>query len=296
MSPATCWYPSTRQLLYRLRTFRVIGVRFEAMGLILGDTVLPLGDKTYVMGVINVSPDSRNTHTVARSVDEALLMADRYRDWGASLIDLGGQSSHYESSTIEESEETARVVPVVEALCAEGHLVAIDTWKPEVAAAAVAAGAVIVNDTGGLSDPAMRAVIAESEAAAIAVYVEGKNPHDVDEITIRPDKAKETANRFRELLHALADDGIENVIIDPGIAINYPGDYESYTRMQLEVIADSAVLRELGRPVLIPIPRKRDGHRVAAYIALALEHRADIIRVHDVAMACDLARLFGRSQ
>ncbi|MDX1469115.1 MAG: dihydropteroate synthase [Acidimicrobiia bacterium] len=266
------------------------------MGLILGDTVLPLGDKTYVMGVINVSPDSRNTHTVARSVDEALLMADRYRDWGASLIDLGGQSSHYESSTIEESEETARVVPVVEALCAEGHLVAIDTWKPEVAAAAVAAGAVIVNDTGGLSDPAMRAVIAESEAAAIAVYVEGKNPHDVDEITIRPDKAKETANRFRELLHALADDGIENVIIDPGIAINYPGDYESYTRMQLEVIADSAVLRELGRPVLIPIPRKRDGHRVAAYIALALEHRADIIRVHDVAMACDLARLFGRSQ
>ena len=84
------------------------------------------------------------------------------------------------------------------------------------------------------------------------------------------------------------------VILDPGIALNYRGDYEAYTRMQLQVIADSEQLRDLGRPVLIPIPRKRDFHRVVAYIALALEHKADIIRVHDVAVACDLARLFGR--
>jgi dihydropteroate synthase len=64
--------------------------------------------------------------------------------------------------------------------------------------------------------------------------------------------------------------------------------------MQLEVIAGSEELHNLGKPVLIPIPRKRDFHRVIAYIALALEHRADIIRVHDVAVACDLARLFDR--
>jgi dihydropteroate synthase len=66
--------------------------------------------------------------------------------------------------------------------------------------------------------------------------------------------------------------------------------------MQLQVIAASEHLKALGHPVLIPIPRKRDAHRVAAYIALALEHRADLIRVHDVALACDLARLFGRSR
>ena len=223
-------------------------------------------------------------------------MADRYRNWGATIIDLGGQSSHYESETIEEIDEIARVVPAIEALCAEDHLVAIDTWKPAVASAALAAGAVIVNDTGGLTDPEMRAVIAESGAAAVAVYVEGDNPHEVGEVIISDDKAKTTAERFAALLEGLAADGIENVILDPGIAINYRGDYESYTRMQLEVISDSAALRELGKPVLIPIPRKRDGHRVAAYIALALEHRADIIRSHDVAMACDLVRLFGRSQ
>ena len=247
------------------------------------------------MGVVNVSPDSKNTHTVARGVDEALMMAERYRDWGATLIDLGGQSSHLDNPTIEAIEEISRVVPVIEAMAAEGHLVAIDTWKPDVAAAAIKAGAVIVNDTGGLADPEMRSVVADSGVATIAVHVEGDNPHDVEEVEIRPDKAEVTAAGFRLLLEELASEGIENVILDPGIALNYRGDYVAYSRMQLEVIAGSDQLRDLGKPVLIPIPRKRDGHRMAVYIGIALEHRADIIRVHDVAMACDLVRLFGRT-
>lgn len=260
----------------------------------LGPTALPLGEITYVMGVINASPDSKNVHTVASTVDDALLMADRYRDWGGTIIDLGGQSSHYDNETIAASDEVSRVVPIIEALVAEDHIVAIDTWKPEVAAASLDAGALIVNDTGGLKDPEMREVVARYGAAAVAVYVEGSNPHDVDSVEITADKAKVTADSFRGLLTELDDAGISNVILDPGIALNYRGNYEAYTRMQLEVIASSAELHELGKPVLIPIPRKRDFHRVIAYMSLALEHRADIIRVHDVAVACDLARLFGR--
>ena len=247
------------------------------------------------MGVINMSPDSKNTHTVARSVDEALTMADRYRRWGATLIDLGGQSSHIDNPTIAAADEISRVVPAIEALASDGHVVAIDTWKPDVAEAAVEAGAVIVNDTGGLADPDMRAVVARTGVAAIAVYVEGANPHAVDEVEIRDDKAEHTAEGFRALLGELAGEGIDNVIIDPGIALNYRGDYEAYSRMQLQVIAGSDYLHALGRPVLIPIPRKRDGHRLAVYTGLAIEHGADIIRAHDVAMACDLVRLFGRS-
>ena len=247
------------------------------------------------MGVINVSPESRNVHTVARSVDEALLMADRYRTWGASLIDLGGQSSFLENPTIEAADEVSRVVPVIEALCSEEHIVSIDTWKVEVAEAAVAAGAVIVNDTGGLAEQAMRHLVARSDVAAIAVHVEGPNPHAVEEIEVREDKAEHIASLFRALIEDLSRTGIDNVILDPGIALNYRGDYKAYTRLQLEVIADSRHLRTLGKPVLIPIPRKRDGHRTAVYIGLAVEHEADIIRVHDVAMACDLVELFGRT-
>jgi dihydropteroate synthase len=261
----------------------------------LGDHTLPLGGVTHVMGVINLSPDSKNTHTVARSVDEALTMADRYRQWGASIIDVGGQSSHYDNPTIEAADEISRVAPTVEALAAEGHPVAIDTWKSDVAHAAVDSGATIVNDTGGMADSSMRDVVRRTGVAAVAVYIEGANPHAVNEVEIRADKAERTAVGFRALLDDLADDGIENVILDPGIALNYRGDYEAYSRMQLDVIAGSEHLHSLGKPLLIPIPRKRDGHRLAVYMGLALEHRADIIRVHDVAMACDLVRLFGRT-
>jgi dihydropteroate synthase len=255
-----------------------------------------LGDVTYVMGVINLSTDSKNLHTVARSVDEAVLMADRYRSWGATLVDLGGQSSHLDNPTIDSADEISLVVPAIEALVAEGHLVSIDTWKAEVAAAAVDAGAVIVNDTGGLAGDEMREVVAATGVATVAVYVEGDNPHDVGEIEIREDKADRTTDRFATLIDDLDGLGIHNVILDPGIALNYRGDYEAYTRMQLQVIAGLASLKTLGRPVLVPIPRKRDFHRVAAYVSLAVEHEADIIRAHDVALACDIVRLFDRAR
>ncbi len=261
----------------------------------LGSHSLPLGGVTHVMGVVNVSPDSKNAHTVAHSVDEALAMADRYRAWGASMVDVGGQSSHLDNATIDAADEVSRVVPVIEALVAEGHLVSIDTWKPDVAEAAVSAGAVIVNDTGGLTDSEMRRVVSRSGVAAVAVYVEGSNPHDVGEVVLSDEKAELTARRFAVLIEELAGEGIHNVIVDPGIAINYRGDYEAYSRMQLEVMAGSDRLRTLGKPLLIPIPRKRDGHRLAVYAGLAVEHGADIVRAHDVAMTCDIVRLFGRA-
>ncbi len=246
---------------------------------------------TKVMGVLNLSPESHNTQTVATTVPAALELAARYREWGAEIIDVGAQSSRYDVPTLDVDEEIRRLVPAVEALSAEGHLVSVDTWKPEVARAGVAAGAAIVNDTGGLGDPEMRRVVAESGAAAIVVYVEGANPHAVDEIDVRPDKAAVTARWLAERVTALEADGIDRVIVDPGIAINYPGDYAGYTRMQLDVIRRLDVIRTVGPPILVPIPRKQEDHRVMAYITLAVEHGADIIRVHDVAEACDLVRL-----
>lgn len=260
----------------------------------LGDVHLPFGDATYIMAVMNASPDSKNTHTVVAGVDEAMALADRYRAWGATLIDVGGQSSHYENPTVAEAEEMARVIPVIEGLAAEGHLVSIDTWKPAVAKAAVDAGAVMINDTGGLANPEMRSVVAAAGVPAVAVYVEGSHPHDVGQFSPSEEKASEITAVLRSLLDELGDIGIDQVIVDPGIALNYRGDYETYTRMQLDVIAGSGSLHSLGKPVLIPIPRKRDFHRVAAYVSLALEHRADLIRVHDVPLAADLARLFRR--
>ncbi|MGH8875189.1 MAG: dihydropteroate synthase, partial [Acidimicrobiia bacterium] len=226
--------------------------------------------------------------------DEARAMAYRYQDWGASIIDLGGQSSHYENPDVGVEVELARLLPAVELLAGEGFLVSVDTWKPAVAAAALEAGAVMVNDTGGLQDPAMRRVVADAGAATVMVYVEGDNPHAVGEVQISSDKAERTAAWFADRLGRLRAEGIERLVVDPGIALNYRGDYDAYTRMQLQVIRETGQLRALEVPVLIPIPRKRELTRVMAYVTLALEHGADLIRVHDVEAAGDLVRLFGR--
>ncbi len=260
----------------------------------LGGKTLALDGVTHVMQVINLSPESRNPQTVAETPEAALDLALMGRDAGVSLVDLGAQSSHYDNPTIAVEEELARLLPTLEALVDRGISVSVDTWKPEVAERAIDAGAVLVNDTGGLADPLMRSVVAGSGAAAVVMYVEGSNPHDVGEIVIAPDKAELTAAWMRGRLAELEKEGITNVILDPGIAINYRGDYLAYTAMQLEVIRNIRLLRDLEFPILVPIPRKREDHRVMAYIAMALEYEADLIRVHDPVEACDLARLFGR--
>ena len=261
----------------------------------VGGVSLEFGEVTYVMGVINLSPESKNTHTVATGIDEAVDLARRYRRWGATIVDLGAQSSHYDNPTIDASLELARLLPVVEALLDEGFLLSVDTWKPEVARESIRKGVQIINDTGGLVDPEMRQIVASSQVAAVAVYVEGDHPHDVDTVDTGPLKAARTAEIFRKRLDELAAEGIENVIIDPGISLNYRGDYQAYTRLQLEVIRESGSLHRLGKPLLIPIPRKAEDHRVMAYITLALEYGADFIRVHDVEQATDIVALFGRT-
>ena len=252
------------------------------------------GDVTHVMGVINMSPESNNVQTVANSVDDALAMANSYRTLGATVIDVGGQSSHYANPTIETSLEIDRLAPVVERLVKDGHLVSVDTWKPEVVAAMIPLGAQIINDTGGLADPHMVDLVAASGVTAVVMYIEGANPHTVEAVEVLADKAALTTDRLRQRLDELEPLGITAVLVDPGISINYKGDYAGYTRMQLDVIRNLSDLRSLGKPILIPIPRKQEDHRVSAYITMALEFGADMIRVHDVEMACDLARLFDR--
>lgn len=255
---------------------------------------LPWGGVTHVMAVINLSPESKNLRSVAADPPSALEMARRYRDLGASVIDLGGQSSHYDNPTISAVTEIERLVPAVELLAGEGFVVSVDTWKAPVAAACIEAGAVLLNDTGGLADPEMRHLASRPGVGAIVMYIEGAHPHAVDEVEIRPDKAAVTTRWMRRRLDDLAAAGVTETIVDPGISINYRGDYAQYTRMQLAVIRDLARLRALGRPILVPIPRKKEDHRVASYISLALENGADVIRVHDVEMACDLVELFDR--
>ena len=251
------------------------------------------GTSTHVMSVINLSPESKNRDTFSDSPEDTVARATRHRDLGATIIDLGAQSSHFENPELEPEVEMARLLPHLESLVEAGFVVSVDTWKPAVATAAIAAGAAIINDTGG-SKAGMLEAVAGAEVGLVAMYLEGTTPLAVGPASMTADKALETRVRLETQLTSIRGAGIRYPITDPGIGISYRSDYDDYTRQQLRVIRGLPLLRSLGPPVLVPVPRKAEAARVSAFMALSLEYGADIIRVHDVEMACDLVDLFGR--
>lgn len=267
-----------------------------AYDLQLGDTRLDCsGQFTHVMGVMNLSPESRVSHSIVSGREEALRRAELFREIGVGMIDLGAQSSHFENRELSVEEEWDRLAPVLESLVDDGHLVSVDSWKPEIAERSVALGAVIVNDTGGLRDPQTRAAASRPGVAAIALYIEAANPLQVQDLTVRHSGGLGVLERMRPFVQELEASGPQQLIVDPGLSINYRSNYEEYGLHQIDVIRSIASLRELGHPVLIPVPRKADTQRMLMYLTLSIEYGADIIRVHDVEAACDLVGLMGRS-
>ena len=250
---------------------------------------------THVMAVVNLSPESRVAHSVVDSPGAALQRARESRDLGASIIDLGAQSSHFENLPLTPDEEIERLLPALTLLVDDGFVVSVDTWKPAVAVAAVGAGALIVNDTGGLQDPAMVALVRDVGVGAVAMHIEGANPLEVGYRALEAGRPELVAEGLTERVAQLRADGVRGpLLVDPGLSINYRSDYEAYGRLQLATIRAIDALRATGDPVLIPVPRKTVTHRMLAYLTLSIEYGADVLRVHDVEAACDLVPLLGR--
>ncbi|MBK5288155.1 MAG: dihydropteroate synthase [Acidimicrobiia bacterium] len=250
---------------------------------------------THVMAVVNLSPESRVAHSVVGSPAEALERARASRDLGASIIDLGAQSSHFENQPLAPAEEIDRMLPALALLVDDGFVVSVDTWKPEVAAVAVAAGAAIVNDTGGLADPLMVDVVRAAGAGAVVMHIEGANPLEVGYRALEDGQPEIVAAGLADRVAQLRTEGLTGpLLVDPGLSINYRSDYERYGQLQLATIRSIDALRAAGEPVLIPVPRKAITHRMVAYLTLSIEYGADVLRVHDVDAACDLVTLLGR--
>ncbi|MDH3498637.1 MAG: dihydropteroate synthase [Acidimicrobiia bacterium] len=252
------------------------------------------GADVVLMGVINRSPESNNKDVFAESPERAVAMAAEYERHGVRIIDIGGQSTNYENPDIGVVEELRRLIPTVDALRTAGFVVSVDTWKPEVAAAVLDAGAALINDTGGLKDPKMVEVLAQTGAPAVLMYLEAGVPNDAEAYDTADGKSARIRDAIGARLAALATEGVKRLVVDPGIAISYRTDYEAYTRVQFEVAANLDRLRELDAPVLYAVPRKDGRHRNVALAALAMQSGADMLRIHDIAEIADIARLMGR--
>lgn len=252
------------------------------------------GPGPFLMGIVNATPNSFSDGGRYLDVEAAVAHALRLAEEGADLIDLGGESTRPGAPPVPVAEELRRVVPVVERLRARGFTlpISIDTFKPEVARAALAAGADLVNDVMGLADPALAAVVADTKAPVVIMHMRG-TPADM---ATRTDYGDVVADVARELEAAVARAiaaGVdeERIVLDPGIG------FAKTAEQNVEVLARLQELRKLGRPLLIGPSRKRF---IGAITGAPVEERlpgtlaavtacvlagAEFVRVHDVAPA-----------
>jgi dihydropteroate synthase len=242
-----------------------------------------------LMGILNATPDSFSDPPGPKQPDE---LAERGRELaaaGAAIVDVGGESGRTDTEAVPVEVEAARVVPLVERLAAEGILVSVDTWRAPVARRALAAGAAMINDVSGLTDPALADACAESGAALVITHTlappktKAFPDYDdvVEEVAAFLDERVELARA-----HGVADD---HIVLDPGI------DLAKRPAESVDLLRSLPRLAERGLPLLLAVSRKdfvgaltgrppaaRDPGTLAA-IGAALRGGATILRVHDVA-------------
>ncbi len=262
---------------------------------------IELGGRTWVMGVLNVTPDSFSDGGVHAGADAAVAWGMALFEAGAHVVDVGGESTRPGGATrVDEAEERRRVVPVIRALRQRGAgFVSIDTTKAAVARSALEAGADLVNDVSGFRfDPGMAALLAEARVPAIAMHLRG----DFSGMHREPryqDVAGEVVSELRESIARAEAAGLarEQLIVDPGIG------FAKHAGHSLEMLRRLPELAALDRPVLVGPSRKSFigqvlelpvGERMlgtAAAVAASVLAGAHAVRVHDVGEMVQVVRL-----
>ena len=250
------------------------------------------GERTYVMGIINVTPDSFSGDGVD-DVDAALAQARRFIEEGADIIDIGGESTRPDFSPVSVAEELKRVLPVIEGLSHEVDVpISIDTYKAEVARRALDAGADMINDVWGLrQDPTL--VQVASDWGVPLVITANQRDMEYDDIM------QSVLDALVSGVNAALSAGVawENIIIDPGIG------FGKTLEGNLEVLRRLIELKSIGRPILLGTSRKsmiggvlglppeQRLEGTAATVAIGIANGADIIRVHDVLQMKRVAKM-----
>lgn len=250
------------------------------------------GERTYLMGVLNVTPDSFSDGGEFNSLSTALAQAGRLVAAGADILDIGGQSTRPGAQQISFEEEIKRVVPVIEALRSVLNVpISVDTTRAYVAQAAIEAGADIVNDiSGGTFDPEMFPVVAKLGVPIVLMHIRG-TPQTMQQLTDYQDLIAEIYEFLEKQIAAAVAVGIERsrIIIDPGIG------FAKTFEQNLEILRQLPKFHSLDVPILVGPSRKSFIGRIlnqiepkgrvwgtAAACCAAIAGSADILRVHDV--------------
>lgn len=263
-----------------------------------GKFSLPL-DRPLVMGIVNVTPDSFSDGGRHLRADAALEHARRLIAEGADLLDIGGESTRPGSLPVSAREELDRIIPVIEGLRGISAPLSVDTSKPEVMRAALAAGASMINDIGALQQPGALEAVAASDAAVCLMHMRG-TPQTMQEQPSYRDVVSEVKDFLRARMAAAETAGIarERIAIDPGFGFGKTLEHN------LALLRGLGAFGDLNVPVLAGLSRKamlgkitgQDvEHRLHASVAaalLAVQRGAKIVRVHDVRATVDALKVW----
>jgi dihydropteroate synthase len=256
----------------------------------VGDRRLSNVDHTLIMGVLNVTPDSFSDGGDFLRPDTAVERGMTMVAQGADIVDVGGESTRPGASAVTIDEELARTIPVVRTLAAQGVVVSIDTTKPTIAEAAVEAGALIINDISALGTPGMGRVAAAAQVGLVLMHMKGA-PQTMQEAPAYSDVVEEVRDHLDGVVAGALDAGVDPsaIAVDPGIGFG-----KTMTH-NLELLAATSHLSEMGYPLLIGVSRKRflgdlasiaipsDRDAVSASVGAHLAAEGcGILRVHDV--------------
>ncbi|MFH1818600.1 MAG: dihydropteroate synthase [Pseudomonadota bacterium] len=242
-----------------------------------------------IMGVVNVTPDSFSDGGQLHDTQAAITHALKLSEQGADILDVGGESTRPGAAAVPVNEEIRRVVPVIEVLAREGCLVSVDTNKPEVMRAALAAGAGMVNDVAALRTPGAMEAVAASGAAVCLMHMQG-DPQSMQQSPRYADVVDEVKQFLRARVQVCEAAGIarERLVVDPGFG------FGKTLQHNLALLKHLGELAELDLPILAGLSRKsmlgtltgrvvdeREFAGVAAHL-MAVAHGARLVRVHNV--------------
>lgn len=262
---------------------------------IVGET-LELGGRPLLMGIVNATPDSFSDAGGQKPLDVLVELARAMLEAGAAIIDIGGESGVTNRPAIDPQEEIARVVPVIERVAGElGARVSVDTYKPTVARAAIAAGAGIVNDTSGLRDPALAEICAQTGAGLVLMHTIAAPKQKLLDPSLDGHIVDDVEQFLSAKIEIACARGVafEQLLLDPG------PDFSKTPAQTVAVLQALSGMHALERPLLLALsrkdfigalisrsPRERLAGTLAA-IGFAVDAGAHVLRVHDVSAVAD---------
>jgi dihydropteroate synthase len=256
----------------------------------LGSEAFAFNSSPAIMGVINLSPDSWYRESVCLSADRAIERGLMLRAQGARIVDVGAESTLAKAARLDEGAQRDKLLPVVRGLAAAKVVVSVETYRAEVARACLEAGAQVINLTGVEEADAIFRLAGEHGAAVIVCYVQGANPREVVDFEAGEDVIEGMRAYFGRWCEAAGRQGVERILIDPGLGFYYRNLQDSALRVrhQMMVFLNSFRLRTLGFPVCQALPHAFEyfGEDVRCaepfFAVLAALGKTDLFRTHEV--------------